>query len=286
MISAFLSSASAMTCAYTFSVVLTWACPSLLDIETLSTLLKYSKLAIEWRNAWGLMCGSACRLLNPFNQLFTLSGWRGLPSGWENTRLWPVIATCAFFNSSSLPFLYSFKSSIICLRETDGDLLTLSQRFIFLWPCHDFASSSRFAFLWFVALTRIVIGTAFPQKGKAVSAATTISRSHREKPRDWGIEIPNKMAGQEKPETEFLHVTGVSCVITVDLLTYPILRPVNCNHVGADFSKTFIPLYLTQTQRPLLQVPHTKKHEKIAADEKTPIGYEELIKISFFSQNE
>ncbi|MDO4973308.1 MAG: hypothetical protein Q4E38_03755 [Eubacteriales bacterium] len=140
-------------------------------------------------------------------------------------------------------------------------------------------------------MTRIVTGAAFPQKGKAASAATTpVGATEKNavflKPRDWGIEIPNKMARRQKPKTEFLHVAGVSCVITVDLLTYPILRPVNCNHVGADFSKTFIPLYLTQTQRPLLQVPHTKKHEKIAADEKTPIGYEELIKISFFSQNE
>lgn len=81
----------------------------------------------------------------------------------------------------------------------------------------------------------------FPQKGKAVSAATTISRATEKnavfpKPRDWGIEIPNKMARRQKPETEFLHVTGVSCVITVDPLTYPILRPANCNRFAAKIS--------------------------------------------------
>jgi hypothetical protein len=37
-------------------------------------------------------------------------------------------------------------------------------------------------FFWILALTRIVIGTAFPKKGKAVSAATTISRSQRKTP--------------------------------------------------------------------------------------------------------
>ena len=83
----------------------------------------------------------------------------------------------------------------------------------------------------------------FPQKGKAVSAATTISRSHREKPRDWGIEIPNKMAGQEKPETEFLHVTGVSCVQTVfysltPFLGLPIATVLRQNSLSKVYSST------------------------------------------------
>lgn len=99
------------------------------------------------------------------------------------------------------------------------------------------------------------------------------SWSHREK-RSFshtgglGSRIPQQdCRTAENPKRGFLSDTGVSCVITVSTLIYPNLRPINCNRMGADFSKKcFSPLLTPNAEATFASTSTRKKKNRSHRD--------------------